>query len=239
MSLTLELPPPISDELSRESQREGISETEHAELLICLASAFMRDESVTPFRQAVRAFLSQHALDADRVFSVFEELVQACAAVNNTGKSSAVSQAASPKTRAEAEYEFLKQWRNRVVHQSSVDRSVDVVTDVLFTSTPPVNSQLQVGGRLERDIHSDIEGSDPREHLRTLLAHWRTQDYKPISRPVSIQNGETPTRALFRMWEEEDAALTELEQEQKQKLFEEFQQSVDSERKTSNMRTLF
>ena len=76
MPLTLDLPPPINEELTQDSQREGVSEVDHAALLVCLASAFKQEESHTPFQKAVRVFLSHHSLDAERVFSAFEELVR-------------------------------------------------------------------------------------------------------------------------------------------------------------------
>lgn len=81
--------------------------------------------------------------------------------------------------------------------------------------------------------------TDPKEHVRVLLAQWQAQDNTPILPPILPQNGETPTQALFRKWEEEDANRTEEEQEQDDKLWEDVQHSIDVERTKAGMRTLF
>lgn len=80
---------------------------------------------------------------------------------------------------------------------------------------------------------------DPKEHVRALLAHWQAQDNSPILPPIPIQSGETPTQALFRKWENEDADMTEEEQEREERLWEEIQQSINAERTKTGMRTLF
>jgi len=64
--------------------------------------------------------------------------------------------------------------------------------------------------------------TDPKAHVRALLAQWQAQDNTPILPPIPIRNGKTPTQALFRKWEEEEAQLTEEEQEQQEKFWEEF-----------------
>ena len=80
---------------------------------------------------------------------------------------------------------------------------------------------------------------DPKGHVRSLLAQWQAQDKTPAIPPISTQSGETPTQALFRKWEEEDANMKADEQEQDKKFWEEFQQSIDTERARSDMRPLF
>jgi hypothetical protein len=239
MAITLALPPPIGEELAEESRREGISEAEHAALLICLASAFLRDESETPFRNAVKAFLAHRSLDAERVFTVFEELVRVCALAHDVGKESASFQALLSKSIADRESEFLRHWRSASVHQSVVDRPMDVSSDVASRSIPPVDRILQEGSLIGRDTSPSGNTTDPRTQVRTLLAHWRAQDNTPIDLPKESRNGESSTEALFRAWEEEDSLRTRSEQEEQQALFEEFQSSVDMERKNSKVRTLF
>jgi len=81
--------------------------------------------------------------------------------------------------------------------------------------------------------------SHPKEHVRALIAQWKAQDNTPIVSPVPVQNGETPTQALFRKWEEEDANMSEEEQAKDEKLWEEVQLSLDAERTKAGMRTLF
>src|SRR5262249_23517312 len=87
MSLTLELPRPLDEKLTHESELEGVPVAEHATLLLYLATALLRDEKATPFQEAVRVFLSHNSLDAAHISSVFEALVQACL-WHDLGKSS-------------------------------------------------------------------------------------------------------------------------------------------------------
>ena len=46
--------------------------------------------------------------------------------------------------------------------------------------------------------------TNPQERVRALLTQWQAQDGTPVLPPILTQNGETPTQALFRKWEEED-----------------------------------
>jgi hypothetical protein len=68
---------------------------------------------------------------------------------------------------------------------------------------------------------------------------WQAQDNTSILPPVPTRPGETPTQALFRKWEEEDATMTPEERKQEEKLWEEFQRSINAERAKAGMRTLF
>ncbi len=81
--------------------------------------------------------------------------------------------------------------------------------------------------------------NDSKAHVRALLAQWQAQDSTPRRLPIPTRNGETPTEALFRKWEEEDAAMTEEEHEAADRFWEEFQQEIDAERAKAGMRTLF
>jgi hypothetical protein len=78
MSMTLEIPPPLEDELSREAKREELSPEDHATLLLCLATALRKSAQETPFRKAVKEFLSSHSVDADRFSSALEALLGIC-----------------------------------------------------------------------------------------------------------------------------------------------------------------
>lgn len=84
----------------------------------------------------------------------------------------------------------------------------------------------------------DIPG-DPKARVRALLSEWQTQDNTPTLPLIPTQNSETPTQALFRKWEEEDAAMTDEEREAEDRLWKEFQQSINAERAKAGMRTLF
>jgi hypothetical protein len=107
MSITLDLPSPIDEELTKEAQREGISEMEHAALLVCLAFALKQDEPPTPFRNAVKDFLFQNSLDAERVFDVFDELVRTCLSARDIGNSTADLEEKLTDAVGQGNYELL------------------------------------------------------------------------------------------------------------------------------------
>jgi hypothetical protein len=109
MHLTIDLPPPLDDKLAQEAQREGVPTGEHATLLLYLATALLRDGEPTPFQEAVREFLAQHAVDADRVSTVFAELVKLCLTVSRGESEPALSS--------------LTAWRNALVHRHSAPGS--------------------------------------------------------------------------------------------------------------------
>jgi hypothetical protein len=222
MTLNIELPQPINEELSQDSQREGISEMEHAALLLCLASTFNQEEANTPFQEAVRDFLFQHSLDAERVFSVFEELVRVCAEVHDAGKAHSSFQEKLAKAVAHRNFELLKHWRDSFVHQTS-----------------PLDTPEQAQGRTNRKVDDAKEAIDPRDRVNALLAQWQAADSTPLRPPIPTRPGETPTQALFRKWEEEDANMTDEEREAEDRLWEEIQQSLNGERTKTGMRTLF
>lgn len=81
--------------------------------------------------------------------------------------------------------------------------------------------------------------SDPKAHVQALRAKWQTDDQTPELPPVPMRQGETPTEALFRTWEEEDASLTDEERQAEDRLWEEFQKNINAERTQSGMRTIF
>lgn len=80
MAITLELPPHLEEELTHEAEKEGVAPSEHAALLLSICTALLKDVEATPFREAVRTFLSRRALDAEHLSTVFEELVAECLA---------------------------------------------------------------------------------------------------------------------------------------------------------------
>jgi hypothetical protein len=221
MSLTLELPPPINDELTQDSQREGISEKEHAALLVCLASAFKQEEPHTPFQKAVRAFLSHYSLDAERVVSAFEGLVQACLEPNDAWK----LKAANGEGKTAAAFQFLRQWRSSLVHQPA-----DESYDGAFSDAPPVEATSQVQGRIASQTSTEEKQSDPRNRVRELLAQWQAEDHTPLRSPTPARPGETPTQALFRKWAEEDALMSDEEKDAEDRLWEEIEKGIQENR---------
>ena len=72
----------------------------------------------------------------------------------------------------------------------------------------------------------DVTGAAPAERVRALLTEWQAQDNTPTLPPVPKREGETQTEALFRKWEEEDAAMTEAERETEDRLWEEIEKGL-------------
>lgn len=161
MSLTLELPRSLGEELTLESEREGIPAAEHATLLLYLATALMRDEKPTPFQKAVRVFLSHNSLDAAQVASVFESLVQLCL-WHDLGKASPEFQKTLENTSTHDAVAMLRQWRNTVVH-----RAADISPQELLTKANPAENVEQRLGRSERQ-------ADGEEPDRARVAHVRS-----------------------------------------------------------------
>jgi hypothetical protein len=114
MPVTIQLPRPLEEQLTQEAQREGVSATEYATLLLYLAHTFVSEGRPTPFREAVRVFLSRHSLDADHVASALEELVRLCLAEEKSDRSSSLQKALGQ--RAPGDLTLLTQWRNALVH---------------------------------------------------------------------------------------------------------------------------
>lgn len=89
------------------------------------------------------------------------------------------------------------------------------------------------------DMQEELLSQDPKERVRALLAEWQAQDNTPRLPPIPMREGETPTAALFRKWEEEDAGMTDEEVKADEQLWEEFRDGVNAERLNAGMRTLF
>jgi hypothetical protein len=50
---------------------------------------------------------------------------------------------------------------------------------------------------------------DPVARVRSLLSQWQRQDATPVAPPGPNDGTLTPSEALFRRWEQEDAGLSE------------------------------
>jgi hypothetical protein len=216
MSLPLELPPPINQELTQDSQREGISEMEHAALLLCLASAFKHEEPVTPFQNAVREFLSHRSLDAEQVFSVFEELVHVCLAVNEAGRNDKTAD----KEQTEEIYLFLKQWRSATVHEPSNISYVVNNSDVL-----PLKSEVPHPNSVNRGVDQAAEPNCS-DRVSELLVQWQAEDKTPLRTSPTPLQGETAAQALFRKWKDEDALMTDEEKAAEDRLWQDIEQGI-------------
>ena len=229
MSIILDLPMPIDEELTQDSQREGVSESEHVALLVCLASAFKQEEPHTPFQKAIEVFLSHHALDAKQVFSAFEELVHVCLEAHDAGKSEASFQKMT--TAANFQNAALREWRNSIVHLP-----VDVSYDSLSSDTIPSDSLAQRQGRITTDSSPEKTESNSREQVHVLLAQWQAEDKTPLRLPIPTRQDETPTQALFRKWAEEDVRMTEEEKEAEDRLWEDIEKGMGENHLTFGLR---
>ncbi len=117
--MTVDLPAHLEEGLREEAEKEGVQPSEHAALLLSICTALLSDTGTTPFRSAVKEFLSHRSLDSDHLATVFEELVQQCLAAGEEGMASQPFEqtvvAADPSW-VDAN---LRAWRDSLVHQST------------------------------------------------------------------------------------------------------------------------
>jgi uncharacterized protein (DUF433 family) len=63
MTLEIEVPKSLDEELTQQAAMEGTDKQEHATLLLYLATALLRGTETTPFREAVKVFRAQHPVE--------------------------------------------------------------------------------------------------------------------------------------------------------------------------------
>jgi hypothetical protein len=124
MTLSIELPAPLEEELAVEAEREGVTVSEQATLILYLAAALGKRGPETPFRNAVRSVLERHRIDPQQFSSAFEQLKKSCIE-GQPDSASTVS------TDQDCLDRSLRNWRDAVVHdpvgvvvEAPVDRSV-------------------------------------------------------------------------------------------------------------------
>jgi len=166
MSLTLEIPRPLDEELTADAKREGISAAERATLLLYLVTALLNDEKPTLFREAVRVFLSHHSLDADHVATVFDELVRLCVEAQEEDEGSSPLQGAGGRVDVKRVGALLKHWRNAAVH-----RALDINPDVIIFDAGYLESLLQRAGR---EATRDTEEVAGEERDQSRVAHVKS-----------------------------------------------------------------
>jgi non-ribosomal peptide synthetase component F len=93
--------------------------------------------------------------------------------------------------------------------------------------------------RLLQEAGDPITAPNPVAHVRALLARWQQQDNTPTAAPAPNDGSLTPSEALFRAWEQEDARLTEVERQTNDELWRQFQQEMNAERTAIGMRPIF
>lgn len=112
MGLTLNLPAPIVDELTREAEREKLSTEDHAALLLCLATALLKNPHETPFRMAVKEFLSSRSIDTDLLASALKGILVVCTHPRKEFAFDTNPGAISP---------LLQDWRTVMVHPAPME----------------------------------------------------------------------------------------------------------------------
>jgi hypothetical protein len=129
MSMTLEIPRPLDEELTWDAEREGVSASELATLLLYLTHAILNEDRPTPFREAVAMFLSHQSLDSHHVASVLEDLVRLCLKQPDEGDPSSEEEIRHGKGIGDI-VALLKLWRNARVH-------LDVKSESILVSGQP------------------------------------------------------------------------------------------------------
>lgn len=75
----------------------------------------------------------------------------------------------------------------------------------------------------EAERNGAEEGSDPVARVESLIRQWQEQDQTPQA-PLAPNDGTmTPTQALFKQWEEEDARMSPEEIEVQRQLWEDLE----------------
>ena len=215
MSIILELPPTVQETISQESRLEGVSEMDHAALLICLASAIKMTVPQSPFQLAVKKFLTRHALDVNLVSTVFEELVRECQGMLDAGKSTENIQV------------YLRNWRDANVHESNAADYASLSTDLASSDITPEMHAISY-----RSATSVKSHRDPRDQVRERLMQWQSEDSPSLKTQIPTGQGETPTQALFRKWSDEDAFMTEEEKDAEDRLWKEVETGLKENRLT-------
>ena len=213
MPIILELPPTVGQTISQESRLEGVSEMDHAALLICLASGIKMTAPQSPFQQAVKKFLTQHDLDFSLVSTVFEELVQECQGLHDSGKSMENIQI------------YLRNWRDVNVHESGGASDASSLTDLATSDITPEMYAISPQTTITAKSHRD-----PRDQVRERLMQWQSEDSSLLITQIPKGQGETPTPALFRKWADEDASMTDEQMYAEDRLWKEVETGLKENR---------
>jgi hypothetical protein len=101
--------------------------------------------------------------------------------------------------------------------------SVDELLARTFAKKPPARSAVS---------------ASEKERAVALLRRWQ-QEMPAVAPPPPNDGSLTPSEALFRQWEQEDAALTDAQRAEQEELWQDYQQGIGAERAASGMRPLF
>lgn len=84
-----------------------------------------------------------------------------------------------------------------------------------------------------------VSPHNPVAHVQSLITKWQQEDKTPLAETILHDETLTPSEALFRQWDEEDAQMTDEERHHQEKLWEDFQQGINLERAATGMRSIF
>jgi hypothetical protein len=74
------------------------------------------------------------------------------------------------------------------------------------------------------------------DEMRRRIREWQEQDHTPTLAPATIRPGLTPSAALFQQWAEEDAQKTDEEIAADDRLWQDYQEGINEERRKAGMR---
>lgn len=120
----------------------------------------------------------------------------------------------------------------------SLDLHPDIERQVLVRAAAAGISANDYIARLLEATTPTAE-SDPVARVRGLLHDWQQQDHTPSAAPAPNDGSLTPSEALFRQWEQEDASLTDEERQTAEEWWQEFQRDINAERAAAGMRPVF
>lgn len=98
---------------------------------------------------------------------------------------------------------------------------------------------VSINDLIARHFPPRMAKRDPVAHVKSLLAQWQQQDNTPTTLPAPNDGTLTPSEALFRKWDAEDALLTDEERQAQAEQWQQFQQGINAERAANGMRLIF
>lgn len=236
MPVTIELPPPVDEELTQEARREGVRVEERTALLVILATALGEEGVATPFRDAVRSFLEFYSLDAERVASAFQELCRVCLSAHDEGKRLSAFQRTSMMSAVDTRVlALLSDWRNAIVH------GTDISADGLGRHVSPAESMLQDAGRSHREGGSDVNAAADCEVTQALPPDDGAAQRDP-STPEAIAaeaEANAASIALLQSWLAEDATDDPEEIRKAQQELDAFKRAINAERDRAGARRVY
>lgn len=124
MALTIELPPELEAEIRSQAERKGVTPEGHAEFLMLLAGALAAKRDDTPFRLAVRAYLDQNGVDAQRAALVFKAL--SCFCTTLPGLAEPIAAPRDPQS----VWSLFANWKDEANHERIDREAVTTVNDL-------------------------------------------------------------------------------------------------------------